>query len=222
MGAAKSEDEEMGMGLLKTAIEIMPSSLLLNFYSAEREELKKQLDRVKVIFDKLIDILGRECQALQSRIDALNATARLKAANDRMNAATATTTSSTHQPFSDISYHEEHEEEEDDDDEGGRGSRAKMVVAEKDLELVREEERLGDTIDKFNLTWIQYMKFARRAEGIKAARLIFSRARKTPHCSRQVFIASGRRLFLHLIVSGSETFDFLIELRYTRVIWMGA
>lgn len=41
------------------------------------------------------------------------------------------------------------------------------------------------------LVFIQYMKFARRSEGIKGGRAIFKRGRSSPHCSYHLFVVSG-------------------------------
>ena len=39
--------------------------------------------------------------------------------------------------------------------------------------------------------WIKYMHFERRAAGIRAARQVFSRARRSPHCTWPVYEASA-------------------------------
>jgi len=41
------------------------------------------------------------------------------------------------------------------------------------------------------LGYIQYMRFARRAEGIKSARLVFKKSRHDPRCSSHVFVAAA-------------------------------
>jgi len=41
------------------------------------------------------------------------------------------------------------------------------------------------------LVYIQFMRFARRAEGIESARKIFIQARKSPSCSYHIYIASA-------------------------------
>lgn len=41
------------------------------------------------------------------------------------------------------------------------------------------------------LAYIQYMKFARRAEGIKSARNVFKRAREDPRCKFHIFVAAA-------------------------------
>ena len=45
--------------------------------------------------------------------------------------------------------------------------------------------------DAMAQTWIKYMHFVRRADGIKPTRQIFGRARKTPHCAWQVYEANA-------------------------------
>ena len=47
-------------------------------------------------------------------------------------------------------------------------------------------------IHDLGLVYIQFMDFLRRNESIGAARSLFSRARKCPHCHYSVFIASAR------------------------------
>ncbi|CAH0394855.1 unnamed protein product [Bemisia tabaci] len=41
------------------------------------------------------------------------------------------------------------------------------------------------------LTYVQYMKFARRAEGIKSARSVFRKAREDPRSNYQIFVAAA-------------------------------
>ncbi|XP_071875267.1 protein suppressor of forked-like [Bombus fervidus] len=41
------------------------------------------------------------------------------------------------------------------------------------------------------LAYVQYMKFARRAEGIKSARTVFKRAREDPRCKHHVYVAAA-------------------------------
>lgn len=39
--------------------------------------------------------------------------------------------------------------------------------------------------------YIQYMKFSRRAEGIKAARNVFKQAREDARCGHQIYVAAA-------------------------------
>lgn len=43
----------------------------------------------------------------------------------------------------------------------------------------------------FEQGYIQYMKFARRAEGIKSARAVFKKARQDGRCTSHVFVAAA-------------------------------
>jgi cleavage stimulation factor subunit 3 len=45
---------------------------------------------------------------------------------------------------------------------------------------------------EYSLVWIMYMRFARRAENIKASRAVFTRARKDPWVTWEVYEAAGR------------------------------
>ena len=54
---------------------------------------------------------------------------------------------------------------------------------------------IGIKVQKYFLlsfqVYIQYMKFARRAEGIKSARAVFKMAREDTRCTYHVFIAAA-------------------------------
>lgn len=54
-------------------------------------------------------------------------------------------------------------------------------------ELLKQELSTPDA----TLVYVQYMKFSRRAEGIKVARQVFKRAREDPRCGHQVFCAAA-------------------------------
>ncbi len=47
-------------------------------------------------------------------------------------------------------------------------------------------------ISDITLSYIQYMQFCRRSEGIASARAIFTRARKLTHCTYQLYIAAAK------------------------------
>lgn len=49
----------------------------------------------------------------------------------------------------------------------------------------------SDLSDMFPQVYIQYMKFARRAEGIKAGRLIFKKAREDIRTRHHVYVTAA-------------------------------
>ena len=85
-----------------------------------------------------------------------------------------------------------------DDDDGDKAELAdieRRVQEERDQQCQQLEKEAEATIsvwrDAVSQVWIKYMQFVRRSEGIRAARQIFSRARKSKHCSWQVYEASA-------------------------------
>ena len=65
------------------------------------------------------------------------------------------------------------------------------------LELSKEFKAASDMYEKLlakrndPLIYVQFMRFARRTEGIKAARNIFRRGRNAPGCTYHLYVASG-------------------------------
>ncbi|KAK7450527.1 mRNA 3'-end-processing protein rna14 [Stygiomarasmius scandens] len=54
-----------------------------------------------------------------------------------------------------------------------------------------DSEELKDRVKEYNLVWIMYMRFGRRAEGIKSSRAIFGKARKGRYISWDMFEAAA-------------------------------
>jgi cleavage stimulation factor subunit 3 len=55
-----------------------------------------------------------------------------------------------------------------------------------------ETEDFQEDKEERALSWIMYMRFARRAMSVKASREVFMRARKWAECPWQVYVASAR------------------------------
>lgn len=65
-----------------------------------------------------------------------------------------------------------------------RETRGKLVAT-------RRGKDVADLAACAGVVWVMYMRFARRAEGIKAARGVFGKARKSPHPTWHIFEASA-------------------------------
>ena len=85
-----------------------------------------------------------------------------------------------------------------DDDDGDKAELAdieRRVQEEREHQYQQLEREAEATVtvwrDAVSQVWIKYMQFVRRSEGIRAARQIFSRARKSVHCTWQVYEASA-------------------------------
>ncbi|KAI8807587.1 hypothetical protein BJ742DRAFT_812149 [Cladochytrium replicatum] len=169
------------VAMLKTGIEILPRSLLLNFSLAEIEESrKKDFNDIKPIFDILIS--GLEHQII-------DITAKYDSQRDRyMNAKGVSNDSLEHGEGSGAAVEEEW------DGEARELERGKLRVIEKEIEEKVEEHRKRDidaTRKALTLAWIVYMRTARRTQGVKGAREIFKNARKSPNCTYHIFVASA-------------------------------
>jgi cleavage stimulation factor subunit 3 len=81
-------------------------------------------------------------------------------------------------------------------DEGEKRERERELAKEHEKEVqLRVETKRKELIDdlklKTSLVWIIYMRLSRRVESIRAARSVFSRARKSALITRHVFTASA-------------------------------
>lgn len=89
---------------------------------------------------------------------------------------------------------EDDQQEDEWDGERREAERELLKEHEKEvhlrIEVVREAKNAEFKIST-SLTWIILMRFARRSQNIKAARQIFSRARKSPLITSHVYTASA-------------------------------
>ncbi|KAG6841341.1 hypothetical protein C0991_012166 [Blastosporella zonata] len=167
--------------ILKAGLEANPASFLLRFSYAEALESKKEYTEIHLQFDKLLEVLRAKLEELEVR---LNAEEAQNANNANTMPASNMAEAGLQQPANPSS-----------------GSQSSDDKSRKISEL--SERRV-----EYGLAWIMYMRFGRRAEGIKTSRVIFSRARKdrwTPwevweaaalteyHCSEDKAI--GGRIF---------------------------
>ncbi|RCH78818.1 mRNA 3'-end-processing protein rna14, partial [Rhizopus stolonifer] len=71
--------------------------------------------------------------------------------------------------------------------------RSKERHAKREQEAV--EKKLNEQVEVIaragSLVWINYMRFARRTDGIKSARALFSKARKATNCTYHVYVADA-------------------------------
>ncbi|KAG4086654.1 hypothetical protein H8356DRAFT_962014 [Neocallimastix lanati (nom. inval.)] len=142
---SESGKTEESIYILKTASEVLPTSLLINFALAEANELKLNTPaeslpsfvNPKVIYENLIKNLETEIEKEQQN--------------------------------------------------------EKVKEKEKELKEIEKEynEKVKELKQRLGLAWIVFMRFTRRSDGLKAARAVFSKARKSKYCVHQVFVASA-------------------------------
>jgi cleavage stimulation factor subunit 3 len=80
------------------------------------------------------------------------------------------------------------------DGERREEEREAQKLREKEVDSkieVRRKRELRKQSQAITLTWIVYMRTARRMQNMKTARSVFSKARKSPLCTYHIFVASG-------------------------------
>ncbi|KAK4705927.1 cleavage stimulation factor subunit 3, partial [Phenoliferia sp. Uapishka_3] len=152
---------------LQTGLTANPSSLLLGYTLAELEEGRQEYAACHKIYDGLLEHFHSRLATLSATIDR-----EITEAHAGYEAQQSI------------------QEMEGADDEG----RQKHLIEKEEIkaEVVARKQAEVDTAKKGAANvWIAQMRFARRAEGIKQARGIFTRARKSPHLVWQVVEASA-------------------------------
>lgn len=157
--------EEEGKAFLQAGVAACPKSFLLSFALAEMEEDQRNYAECHTIFTNLIERLNVEIDELKLTVSKEVEIAR--------------------GPEIPAAAHELNNEESD----------YARLVRERDERGRLVQERRGRDIDDakaaLGIVWVMYMRFARRAEGLKAARLVFGKARKSPHVTWHSFEASA-------------------------------
>ncbi|EPX74799.1 mRNA cleavage and polyadenylation specificity factor complex subunit Rna14 [Schizosaccharomyces octosporus yFS286] len=72
-----------------------------------------------------------------------------------------------------------------------QGSEDKQEESKPTGILLRLEKRKKKLVREYSLAWCCLMNAVRRTEGIKSARSVFTKARKAPHQSHEIYIASA-------------------------------
>ncbi|KAJ3154878.1 mRNA 3'-end-processing protein rna14 [Geranomyces michiganensis] len=158
--------------MLKSGVETLPTSLLLNLSLAEREEARKRdFTEIAPIYDTLISKLETTLTEANAKYDAERE--KLMASLQKGDETTG---------------------QEDWDGERREREREKVKARQREVELKVEEKRkreLQNGKEALSLVWIVYMRAARRTQGVMAARLIFTRARKSEKCTYHLWVAAA-------------------------------
>jgi cleavage stimulation factor subunit 3 len=171
------------LAILKSGTEALPTSSLLHLSLADLYESRGQVPAAKALYEGLVENLEKQITGINSRAEGEKARA-VGAVQAAIKAGAL-----------------DGEERED--------KRLKEKAAVEKVEAARAKE-VGEVREALALTWVFYMRFARRTENIKAARAVFSRARKSPNCLPHVFVASA--LMEHYISKDPQVAGRIFEL----------
>ncbi|OWZ63165.1 mRNA 3'-end-processing protein RNA14 [Cryptococcus neoformans] len=163
--------------ILEAGVNACPKSFLLTFAYAELQEERKAFPTCHSLYTTLISKLNPEVDELRQNVAREIEIARgPPIPGSEKAAAAAAVGDSIDVDGNDISDIQRLVEE--------REQRGELVAQRRGKDI--EELMVG-----ISVVWIMYMRFARRAEGIKAARGVFGKARKSPHLTWHVFEASA-------------------------------
>lgn len=163
---------------LKDGLEANPGSFLLSFAYVESGEARSSTADCAAVFEKLLAHVHRKIDALTAnlgealgKIDSTASEAQAQALAARRAGGDA-----------DEIEGEEREEER---------KRTEAREAEKEALRSATKPRIESLKEEASLVWIKWMHFVRRTEGLRPTRAVFSKARKSPHCTWQVYEASA-------------------------------
>lgn len=140
----------------------MTISFLLNFACAEALELQGNIEEVHKIFERFLEALRRDLDAHEARI------------------ASCTTSSTTSTGAAELL--------------GSQGT--EVIPANASFTTLSDEKplqskELAEKRKEYGLAWTVYMRFARRAEGLKSARGVFAQARRDKWTPWEVYESAG-------------------------------
>lgn len=142
-------------------------SFLLNFAYVELQEANSDLEEVHATFDKFFTGVRKN----------------LEAAEARLNITKSQSPDQSQQPSTPAGV-EESFVVAPSASQQTNGGETKETKPAKDQEL-------RDRRTEYGVAWIVYMRFARRAEGVKSARTVFGKARKDRWTPWEVYEAAG-------------------------------
>ncbi|KAH7918139.1 Suf-domain-containing protein [Leucogyrophana mollusca] len=200
--------QEDAVNILKAGMEANPTSFLLHFAYAEQMEVRGEHAEVIATFDKLLDKLRIDLEALEACANSANSSFSPDGSGRTVpgNTPAPTTTGLT---------------------EAGTHSNMSSFATQSADEKPPKVKELAERRTEYGLVWIMYIRFARRAQDIKSFRQIFAKARRdrwTPwqvyesaalmeyHCTKE----SGAGIASRIFEKGLESFGDEIEfvLRY--------
>ncbi|ODO03341.1 hypothetical protein L198_02186 [Cryptococcus wingfieldii CBS 7118] len=172
----KQNEKDKAIELVKAGVEACPKSFLLTFAYAELEEERKEYATCHALYSNLISKLNPEVDQLRKEIVKEVEIARGPPIPNAEKAQSAAAAGDVDMDGNDLQEIQKLVDE--------RENRGRLVA-----------ERRGRDVDELmigiSVVWNMYMRFARRAEGIKSARAVFGKARKSPHLTWHVFEASA-------------------------------
>ncbi|KAI0352491.1 Suf-domain-containing protein [Trametes cingulata] len=165
---------EEAIALLKSGIEANPASFVLNFAYAEALQLQGNFAEVHATYEKFLEVLRKDLEALEERINSANSSnGSIGSQKTEPNANDAIPGQSQSQSQSQPS------------------SQNSSFATQSGDEKPPKSKELIDKRTDYGIAYIMYMRFGRRAEGLKSARNVFGKARRDRWTPWEVYEAAA-------------------------------
>lgn len=151
-------------------------SFLLTFAYAEAQEAKKDYVDVHAIYEHFLETLRGELERIEQETGEGKTTTANNGSNGNGSGLTPTNT-----PFDGTNTGLG----------GGVNSASSSFNTQTTKTSTPAQSELAERRAEYGLAYIVYMRFGRRAEGIKASRAIFGKARRDRWSPWQVYEAAG-------------------------------
>lgn len=149
---------------------------MLTFVYAEAQEARKEFADVHATFDKLLSALRVGLETLEQTTKSANSSF-LNGPENGPNATSNAVPGLT---------------------ESGLNSNNSSFNTQASEEKPPKSSELSERRTEYGLAYIVYMRFGRRAEGVKSSRSIFGKARKDRWAPWEVYEAAGRPILFLL------------------------
>ncbi|KAI0771691.1 hypothetical protein BD413DRAFT_475587 [Trametes elegans] len=163
--------------LLKSGIDANPSSFVLNFAYAEALEVQGNFAEVHATYEKFLDVLRKDLETVEARVNSANSSnssigsqasqSSLKDSN-AMDVTPGLSQSQSQPPSQNSSF-----------------------ATQAGDEKPPKSKELTDKRTDYGIVYIMYMRFGRRAEGLKSARNVFGKARRDRWTPWEVYEAAA-------------------------------
>ena len=140
------------------------NSFVLNFEIAEVLEQQGNFAEVHATFERFLEVLRKDLEALEARVNSANSSS---ASIGSQQGQTQTT------------------------DVPGIQSQSSSFNTQASDERPPKDKELSERRTHYGIAWIMYIRFARRAEGLKSARAVFGKARRDRWTPWEVHEAEG-------------------------------
>lgn len=136
----------------------------MTFAYAETQELNGNLAEVHSTFEKFFEILRRDLEVVESRVSSANS-------------SFSNTNGNQSQP--------------DQSQDANNSQNTSTSFSQSSDDKPPKSRELSERRTELALAWIMYMRFCRRAEGLKSYRAVFAKARKDKWTTWEVYEAAA-------------------------------